>query len=166
MLDTGFDCQKVVNLLMAWFTWSTILYWQMRGRGTRQAPHIGKSQFTIFDFAGVTDLHSDNEGGIDSGPMKASGRSPHPDKPRPLLTLDVEDHIDPLSRDWLTLDENGRIVRLSEHEARAAEMGTRFEAWRGAHGDVQCGTGSLGGTDWKAGAGRRHRYGRFRGVEF
>ena len=51
------------------------------------------------------------------------------------MTLDVDDHIDPESRDWLTLDENGRIVRTPEHEARAAEIGVRFEAWRGSHED-------------------------------
>ena len=50
-----------------------------------------------------------------------------------LLTLDVDDHIDPESRDWLTLDETGRIVRTPEHEARAAEVGVRFEAWRAEH---------------------------------
>ena len=53
MLDTGFDCPEAVNLVMARFTRSTILYRQMRGRGTRKAPHIGKTGFTIFDFVGV-----------------------------------------------------------------------------------------------------------------
>ena len=33
MLDTGFDCPEVVNLVMARFTRSAILYRQMRGRG-------------------------------------------------------------------------------------------------------------------------------------
>lgn len=133
MLDTGFDCPEVVNLVMARFTRSTILYRQMRGRGTRQAPHIGKTRFTIFDFAGVTDLHGDNEDGIDSGPMTTSGPSPNLGKPGMVLTLNVDDHIDPASRDWFTLDEHGRIVRSPEHEAHAAEMGVRFETWRGQH---------------------------------
>ena len=43
MLDTGFDCPEVVSLVMARFTRSTILYRQMRGRGTRKAPHIGRT---------------------------------------------------------------------------------------------------------------------------
>ena len=43
----------------------------------------------------------------------------------------MDDQIDPASRDWLTLDENGRIVRTAEHEACAAEVGLRFESWRG-----------------------------------
>ncbi len=132
MLDTGFDCPEVVNLVMARFTRSTILYRQMRGRGTRRAPHIGKSDFTIFDFVGVTDIHDDdvsNEGGYVGEPGTSSRSGDH----RVLLTLDVDDHIDPESREWLTLDETGQIVRTSAHEARAAEIGVRFELWRGRH---------------------------------
>ena len=134
MLDTGFDCPEVVNLVMARFTRSAILYRQMRGRGTRKAEHIGKTGFTIFDFVGVTDFHGDDEAGIAGDVREAKGRyGPRRDL-RMLLTLDVDDHIDPASRDWLTLDENGRIVRTPEHEARAAEVGVRFEAWRGEQG--------------------------------
>ena len=131
MLDTGFDCPEAVNLVMARFTRSAILYRQMRGRGTRKAPHIGKTGFTIFDFVGVTDFHGDDEGDIEGGAIREGGRPPGSGEPRVLLTLDVDDHIDPESRDWLTLDETGRIVRTPEHEARAAEIGVRFEAWRG-----------------------------------
>ncbi len=133
MLDTGFDCPEVVNLVMARFTRSTILYRQMRGRGTRKAPHIHKRGFTIFDFVGVTDFHGDDDGDIKGGPVREVDRPSGPPDPRMLLTLDVDDHIDPASREWLTLDENGRIVRTPEHEARAAEVGIRFEAWRGEH---------------------------------
>ena len=59
MLDTGFDCPEVRNLVMARFTHSSILYQQMRGRGTRLSP--GKSRFTMFDFTGVTLRHGDDE---------------------------------------------------------------------------------------------------------
>ena len=133
MLDTGFDCPEAVNLVMARFTRSAILYRQMRGRGTRKAPHIGKTGFTIFDFVGVTDFHGDDEDDIEGGPIREGGRPTGPGEPRMLLTLDVDDHTDPESRDWLTLDETGRIVRTPEHEACAAEIGVRFEAWRGEH---------------------------------
>lgn len=135
MLDTGFDCPEVVNLVMARFTRSTILYRQMRGRGTRKAPHIGKTRFTVFDFAGVTDLHGDNEDGIEVSPTLNSSPSLSTGKPAMVLTLDVDDHIDPLSRDWWTLDENGRIVRSPNAEAQAAQIGVRFEAWRAGHGE-------------------------------
>ena len=133
MLDTGFDCPEAVNLVMVRFTRSAILYRQMRGRGTRKAPHIGKTGFTIFDFVGVTDFHGDDEDDIEGGPIREGGRPTGPGEPRMLLTLDVDDHIDPESRDWLTLDETGRIVRTPEHEACAAEIGVRFEAWRREH---------------------------------
>ncbi len=131
MLDTGFDCPEVVNLVMARFTRSAILYRQMRGRGTRKASHIGKDGFTIFDFVGVSDFHGDDDEEIPGGFIQERSPKGRPSEPRALLTLDVNDHIDPTSRDWLTLDENGRIVRSPEHESRAAEVGVRFEAWRG-----------------------------------
>ena len=131
MLDTGFDCPEVVSLVMARFTRSAILYRQMRGRGTRKAPHIGKTGFTIFDFVGVTDFHKDDDGDMEGGLVRETGPSYGPVEPRMLLTIDVDDQIDPASRDWLTLDESGRIVRTPEHETRAAEVGLRFEAWRG-----------------------------------
>ena len=128
MLDTGFDCPEVVNLVMARFTESAILYRQMRGRGTRKAPQLRKTGFTIFDFVGVTDFHGDDDGAIVGGVLREP-KPPGPGVPRTLLALDVDDHIDPASRDWLTLDENGRIVRPAEREARAAALGLRFEAW-------------------------------------
>ena len=134
MLDTGFDCPEVVNLVMARFTKSGILYRQMRGRGTRKADHIGKTGFTIFDFVGVTDFHGDDDDDIEGGILRERPKRYGPDDPRLLLTLDVDDHIDPTTRDWVTLDENGRIVRTPEHEARAADIGLRIEAWRGGQG--------------------------------
>ncbi|MEM6742971.1 MAG: DEAD/DEAH box helicase family protein [Pseudomonadota bacterium] len=130
MLDTGFDCPEVVNLVMARFTKSAILYQQMRGRGTRLAPNIRKSSFTIFDFVGVTDYHGDDDETLSGGFVVKSGPGKTQGDPRTLLTLDVDDHIDPASRDWVTLDEDGRIVRTSEHDARAAQLGLRLEAWR------------------------------------
>ena len=133
MLDTGFDCPEAVNLVMARFTRSAILYRQMRGRGTRKAPHIGKTGFTIFDFVGVTDFHGDDDAEIEGGFVREPRSVYRSGDPRMLLTLDVDDHIDPESREWLALDEAGRIVRTPEHEARAAEVGVRFEAWRGEH---------------------------------
>lgn len=128
MLDTGFDCPEVVNLVMARFTKSAILYQQMRGRGTRQAPHIKKPSFTLFDFVGVTDYHGDDEDMPDGGFVASKPAGPS-GKPRKLLVLDVNDHIDPTTRDWVTLDENGNFVLTDEQEAQASALGVRFEAW-------------------------------------
>jgi type I restriction enzyme, R subunit len=126
MLDTGFDCPEVVNLVFARFTKSAILYQQMRGRGTRKSK--GKPLFTMFDFVGVSDYHGDDdavgEGGV---VVQAAPRKPGP--PRKLLVVDVEDHIDPMTRAWVTVDEDGRLVFPQASEAKAEALGARFEAW-------------------------------------
>ena len=67
MLDTGFDCPEVTNLVFARFTKSVTLYQQMRGRGTRRAQN--KPVFTMFDFVGVTDYHGDDDGYAQGGVM-------------------------------------------------------------------------------------------------
>ncbi len=80
---------------------------------------------------GVTDLHGDSEEAGEGGFVRETGSTPPESGERPLLTLDVHDHIDPASRDWVTLDEHGAIVRSEAHEARAAQLALRFEDWRG-----------------------------------
>lgn len=129
MLDTGFDFPEVVNLVMARFTKSAILYQQMRGRGSRRADHIKKAAFTIFDFVGNTEFHGDDEQNPEGGFVIVAQPPKEPLKPRMLLVLDVDDHIDPASRSWLTLDDKGRPVRPPEVETRAHDLGMRFEGW-------------------------------------
>jgi type I restriction enzyme R subunit len=126
MLDTGFDCPEVVNLIFARFTKSAILYQQMRGRGTRKARN--KPIFTMFDFVGVTDYHGDDEEMGEGGVVLAKVQKKKYE-PRRLLSLDVDDHIDPNTREWITVDENGNIVFPEASEQRRAEIGARFEAW-------------------------------------
>jgi type I restriction enzyme R subunit len=126
MLDTGFDFPEVVNLVMARFTKSVVLYRQMRGRGTRKAP--GKASFTLFDFAGVVDFHGDDDDTAMGGFVKESRARPH-GQPRKLLTLDVDDHIDPATREWVTVDDNGNFTFLEPSQERAAQLGARFESW-------------------------------------
>src|SRR5581483_2866166 len=127
MLDTGFDFPELHNLVFARYTRSEILYRQMRGRGTRKAP--GKGMFTMFDFVGVTDeFEGREEGPVLGGPTVSRPRPPPPPIRR-LLALDIDDHIDPATRGWLTLDAEGRLVVPAEVERRAQELGARFEAW-------------------------------------
>jgi type I restriction enzyme, R subunit len=126
MLDTGFDCPEVVNLVFARFTKSAILYQQMRGRGTRKAK--GKSVFTMFDFVGVSDYHGDEDAVGEGGAIvEHAKRKPGP--PRKLLVVDLDDHIDPLSRAWISVDENGKLVFPDANEAKVEEVGARFEKW-------------------------------------
>jgi type I restriction enzyme R subunit len=114
---------------MARFTKSSILYQQMRGRGTRKAPHIQKAGFTIFDFVGVTDFHDDDETMPTGGPVVVSEPKPGTGKARRLLSLDINDHIDPTTREWVTIDEDGNPQAKSAREARLEMLLLRFEGW-------------------------------------
>lgn len=126
MLDTGFDCPEVCNLVFARFTRSAILYQQMRGRGTRKTSK--KPIFTMFDFVGVCDYHGDEDtlggGGLVMEPKKKKHY-----EPKRLLSLDIDDHIDPTTREWITVDENGNMQFPAASEQKAAALGVKFEAW-------------------------------------
>ncbi len=127
MLDTGFDCPEVCNLVFARFTRSAILYQQMRGRGTRKTNK--KPIFTMFDFVGVCDYHGDDDAIGDGGILVAKQATKKKYEPKRLLSLDIDDHIDPTTREWITVDEDGNMVFPEASEQKAAELGTRFEAW-------------------------------------
>jgi type I restriction enzyme R subunit len=126
MLDTGFDCPEVRNLVMARFTHSSILYQQMRGRGTRLAP--GKDRFTMWDFTGVTLRHGDDETPGEGGAIVVREGKPPAGPARRLLMLDVHDEIDPTTREWVTVDETGHAF-MDVDEARAEALGAAFETW-------------------------------------
>lgn len=126
MLDTGFDCPEVRNLVMARFTHSSILYQQMRGRGTRLSP--GKDRFTMWDFTGVTIRHGDDETPGEGGVIVVRDAKRPAPTPRRLLTLDVHDEIDPTTREWVTVDETGHAY-MDVEEARAVALGAAFETW-------------------------------------
>ena len=94
MLDTGFDCREVLHLVMARRVRSPILYQQMRGRGTRTAPHIQKKKFVIYDFFGNHDYFNDSDTDIFSG--AGAGYAPGapqkaPTPARELVELGLED---------------------------------------------------------------------------
>ncbi|MCA3069433.1 MAG: DEAD/DEAH box helicase family protein [Rhodocyclaceae bacterium] len=136
MLDTGFDCPEVVSLVFARFTRSAILYQQMRGRGTRKARN--KPTFTMFDFVGVSDYHGDDDDYAQGG-IVAAKQARKKYEPRRLLALDIDDHIDPTTREWITVDEDGNMVFPEASEQLAAELGTRFEAWLLQRTDLDAG---------------------------
>lgn len=115
MLDTGFDCPEVCNLVFARFTESEILYRQMRGRGCRLSPSTHKEQFFIYDFVGVTDYFGDNDDNPTGGAVVVS--KPKPDDTTPksqiLLTFhNADDWIAPDSRAIIETDEHGKIVEI------------------------------------------------------
>ena len=56
LLSTGFDAPDVKNVVFARPLKSSILYKQMKGRGTRLCEDIDKRYFTIFDYTGAANL--------------------------------------------------------------------------------------------------------------
>ena len=94
MLTTGFDCREVLHLALCRRIRSPILYQQVRGRGTRTAPHIGKRCFVIYDFFRNHEHFNDSDTDIFTGTGK--GRAPGgggtaPQPPRGLIDLGLED---------------------------------------------------------------------------
>jgi type I restriction enzyme R subunit len=94
MLDTGFDCREVLHLVLCRRVRSPILYQQMRGRGTRTAPHIGKRKFVIYDFFRNHQYFNDSDTDVftGAGGGRAPGGGPTPPvQPRQLIELGLED---------------------------------------------------------------------------
>lgn len=56
LLSTGYDALDVKNIVFARPIKSSILYKQMKGRGTRLCEDIDKRYFTIFDYSGASSL--------------------------------------------------------------------------------------------------------------
>ncbi len=79
MLDTGYDHKEVENLIMLRPTKSAIKYAQMRGRGSRLCPRIGKKDFIIYDFVGNTEKF--NDPGEKYHKPKETGTRPGPEPP-------------------------------------------------------------------------------------
>lgn len=76
MLDTGFDCREILHLVLCRRVRSPILYQQIRGRGTRTAPHIGKEYFVIYDFFRNHQYFNDSENDVFAGGGYGGGSRP------------------------------------------------------------------------------------------
>ena len=94
MLDTGFDCREVLHLVLCRRVRSPILYQQMRGRGTRTAPHIRKRKFDIYDFFRNHEYFNDSETDVFTGWAGGTGLGDQPPghpPPRELVELGLAD---------------------------------------------------------------------------
>ena len=94
MLDTGFDCREVLHLVLCRRVRSPILYQQMRGRGTRIAPHIGKEKFVIYDFFENHKYFNDSDADIFTGTGRGhapGGSTTLPKLPGDLIELGLQD---------------------------------------------------------------------------
>ncbi len=50
-------------------------------------------------------------------------------EPKCLLSLNIDEHIDPTTREWICVDENGNMLFPEASEQKAVELGVKFEAW-------------------------------------
>ena len=94
MLDTGFDCREVLHLVLCRRVRSPILYQQMRGRGTRTAPHLGKRGFVIYDFFRNHQYFNDSDADVFTGMGGGSAPERREDRFQPsgdLVELGLED---------------------------------------------------------------------------
>lgn len=141
MLDTGFDCREVLHLVMCRRVRSPILYQQMRGRGTRTAPHIGKEKFVIYDFFRNHEHFNDSDTDIFSG-SGGGGYAPKPKQPggktpRELIELGLEDewldavHYIEVGPDGERVDKRDYVTDWEttvRHEADADPIITKIRA--------------------------------------
>jgi len=93
MLDTGFDCKEVIHIVLCRRIRSPILYQQIRGRGTRTCPKIGKRKFMIYDFFENHKYFNDSESEIftGTGGFSTGEGKPRPPTPREIIELGLED---------------------------------------------------------------------------
>ncbi len=129
MLDTGFDCREVLHLVLCRRVRSPILYQQMRGRGTRTAPHIGKKGFVIYDFFKNHEYFGDSDDHPFTGSGSGSGSAPPPGGPggRELIELDLDDRW----RERVTYVEVGPLdtrVEKDEYRSRWERVITEADA--------------------------------------
>lgn len=117
MLDTGFDCREVLHLLMCRRVRSPILYQQMRGRGTRTAPHIGKRKFVIYDFFKNHEHFNDSDADVFTGTV--GGRTPGETTTPPgpagrLVELGLEDEwLEAVT--WIEVGPEGERIDKTEY---------------------------------------------------
>lgn len=126
MLDTGFDCREVLHLVMCRRVRSPILYQQMRGRGTRTAPHIRKQGFVIYDFFKNHEYFGDSDEHTYTGSGMSSGGTP-PTEPGGAELIDLD--LDDTWRERVTYVEVGPLdTRIDKDEYRSRWEQTIREA--------------------------------------
>lgn len=80
LLTTGFDAPDVKNVVFVRPLKSSILYKQMKGRGTRLCKDIDKRYFTIFDYSGASQLEDTEFDGHPANKQKGAQPKSKPRK--------------------------------------------------------------------------------------
>lgn len=143
MLDTGYDHKEIENLIMLRPTQSAIKYAQMRGRGSRLCPRIGKTEFLLYDFVGNTTKFNDpgakynrpkvvgpRPGPLPPTPEPEPGPEPHPPgppppppPPRPFTVIPQGSLPDEIRRrETITIGPEGLAIDRQTYRDRWAEI--------------------------------------------
>jgi type I restriction enzyme R subunit len=80
LLTTGYDAPDVKNIVFVRPLKSSILYKQMKGRGTRLCKDIDKRYFTIFDYSGASQLEDTEFDGHPANKQKGAQPKSKPKK--------------------------------------------------------------------------------------
>lgn len=117
MLTTGFDCPEVLHIVMCRKIFSPILYQQIRGRGTRTAPRIGKKQFVIYDFFRNHQYFNDDGAEITSTGGGGGGDRKTPGPPIELIELGLKDEwLEAVT--YVEVGPDGERVDKREYQTR------------------------------------------------
>ncbi|MFQ6127782.1 MAG: helicase-related protein [Thermoplasmata archaeon] len=112
MLDTGFDCPKVVNIVFCCPTMSETPYKQIRGRGTRLCD--GKESFLMLDFVGNSEYLNEGYAFSRGYATEYEGNVHELDEhmQRKVQTSSEKDAW--IRRGWLDVEPGGEAVDLKD----------------------------------------------------
>ena len=124
LLTTGYDAPDVKNVVFARPLRSSILYKQMKGRGTRLCEDIDKRYFTIFDYVGAAQLEDTEFDGHPANAQKPKSRS----KPRRKTGEPAEKPVGEGITVFIAKEEryvclaDGRKIPLDEYREQSKEV--------------------------------------------
>jgi type I restriction enzyme R subunit len=125
LLTTGFDAPDVKNIVFARPLRSSILYKQMKGRGTRLCEDINKRYFTIFDYAGASSLEDSEFDGHPANIQKSQKQKKKAQKPiTPLQPKPVAQGVScfiQTSERFVCLAD-GRKIPFEEYREQSREV--------------------------------------------
>ena len=122
LLSTGFDAPDVKNIVFARPLRSSILYKQMKGRGTRLCEDIDKRYFTIFDYTGAANLE---DAEFDGHPANTQKPAAATRPPRGKTGKPVEKRLDDGVTVFITQSEryvclaDGRKIPFDEYREQS-----------------------------------------------
>lgn len=124
LLTTGFDAPDVKNIVFARPLKSSILYKQMKGRGTRICDDIDKRYFTIFDYTGASLLEDAEFDGHPANVQKSTKASSKPKKKSEDITRPVIEGVNVFisSSERYVCLADGRKIPFDEYREQSREI--------------------------------------------